>query len=76
MRPAVSFLKTLPTLTSPYPKVDGWELKMDSPQYRMRYLLGGYFDPEWVDAVAVEVEFKDGWCEVAQYDERDYDTKT
>lgn|GEM_PF-5609645 len=72
MRPAVSFLKTLPTLLSPHPKIEGWDLKMDSPKYRMRYFVGGYFDPEWVEAVTVEMEFKDGWQQIAQYDERDY----
>lgn len=38
----------------------------------MRYFVGGYFDPEWVEAVTVEMEFKDGWQQIAQYDERDY----
>lgn len=73
MRPSLEYLRSLPTLPSPH-KVEGWELKLDSPQYRMRYFLGGYFDKDWVDAVTIEMEFKDGWQQIGQYDERDYDS--
>lgn len=74
-RPSIEFLKTRQKIDT-VDAIDGWELKLDSPQYSMRYWLGCYYcftTKQFIDAVSVEYLTKDqSWVQVDYYERNDY----
>lgn len=75
-RPAIAWLKTLPTIPCT-DAVDGWELKLESPQYRLRYWLGQYTTKDgFKDAVCMDYRTsQEQWVQSDYYGEEDYDAR-
>jgi len=74
MRPSLEHLRTLQTIPCD-DAVDGWDLKMVSPQYKLRFWFGSYVTScSEFHAVAVDWQTTNGeWVQVDYYDRNDYD---
>jgi hypothetical protein len=75
MRPSIDLLRSFPTIPSK-DAVDGWELKLESPSFKMRYWLGSYITScSEFEAAAADWQTPQGdWTQVDYYTKADYET--
>jgi len=75
MRPSIEYLKTLKTIPHA-DTLEGWELKMESPQYRMRFWSGSCISGNgFIDSSCVEFLSQDGWVQCEYFTREDYGTE-